>query len=166
GSASYQIRAMAVSPHCRGQGLGKLLLVGVEHFLASRGTALVWANARSEAVGFYQQQGYRVVSDEFVIADVGPHYLVSKSLVCKSLVSKSLNNVGVMPCPRRYSLFINKTKRFTDDPRHCPCPWHLPGCHCAVCHRKTAHRCGSIARSLQSGNLGAGQPGGGPERLQ
>jgi len=93
GSASYQIRAMAVSPHCRGQGLGKLLLVGVEHFLASRGTALVWANARSEAVGFYQQQGYRVVSDEFVIADVGPHYLVSKSLVCKSLVSKSLNNV-------------------------------------------------------------------------
>lgn len=80
GSAPYQIRAMAVSPRCRGQGIGRELLAGVENYLAAHGSTVVWANARSSAVGFYQQQGYRVVSDEFMIEDVGPHYLVTKQL--------------------------------------------------------------------------------------
>lgn len=78
--APYQIRAMAVHAGCRGQGLGGLMLEGVESFLSARGARVVWANARSPAIGFYLKQGYQVVSDEFVIADVGPHYLVSKRL--------------------------------------------------------------------------------------
>jgi len=88
GSAPYQIRAMAISSHYRGQGVGRLLLAGVENYLRSRGSTVVWANARSSAVGFYQQQGYQVVADEFVIEGVGPHYLVTKLLV-----TESLNNV-------------------------------------------------------------------------
>lgn len=80
GRYPYQIRAMAVSSRCRGQGLGRILLASAEDYIKSLGSTVVWANARSSAVGFYRRQCYQVVSDEFDLEGVGPHYLVTKSL--------------------------------------------------------------------------------------
>jgi predicted GNAT family N-acyltransferase len=38
------------------------------------GSPLLWANARSAAIGFYERLGWRVVGEEFVAADSGlPH---------------------------------------------------------------------------------------------
>lgn len=76
----YQIRAMATSPACRGQGVGNLLLAAAEGYAQSQGAALIWANARSSAIGFYTKSGYSPASEEFVIQGVGAHYLVTKSL--------------------------------------------------------------------------------------
>lgn len=76
----YQIRAMATSPACRGQGIGSLLLTYAEGYAKSQDAALVWANARSSAIGFYVKAGYEVASEEFVIDGIGVHYLVIKSL--------------------------------------------------------------------------------------
>ena len=75
---SYQIRAMATGSACRGKGVGRLLLAAVEEHANSEGSSLIWANARSSAVGFYTKAGYRVASSEFNIDGIGPHYLVVK----------------------------------------------------------------------------------------
>ena len=75
-----QIRAMATGSACRGQGVGRLLLAAVEEHAKSRGSSLIWANARSSAVGFYTKAGYSLASSEFNIDGIGPHYLVVKSL--------------------------------------------------------------------------------------
>lgn len=77
---AYQIRAMAASPTYRGQDIGTLLLAAAERHAKSRGSALVWANARSNAAGFYTKSGYRLASEEFLIDGVGLHYLVIKRL--------------------------------------------------------------------------------------
>lgn len=78
GDISYQIRAMAITPACRGQGLGNLLLSAAENYAKLCGARLIWANARSSAIGFYTKAGFRVGSEEFMIDGVGPHYLVAK----------------------------------------------------------------------------------------
>ncbi|NQX89002.1 MAG: GNAT family N-acetyltransferase [Halioglobus sp.] len=77
---SYQLRGMAITKSRRGRGLGRLLLVAAEHYMAQHGATCAWANARSAALDFYCKAGYRVRSDEFLIEGVGPHYLVSKSI--------------------------------------------------------------------------------------
>ncbi len=76
----YQIRAMATDEAHRQKGLGILLLQAAEEYAKSQGADVIWANARQSAVGFYHKAGYQLASDEFVIPDVGPHYLVTKSL--------------------------------------------------------------------------------------
>ena len=78
---TYQLRGMATSEQCRGLGVGILLIESVEHYLKAIECAGLWANARTEALGFYKKQGYQVMSDEFMIENVGPHYLVAKALV-------------------------------------------------------------------------------------
>lgn len=77
---AYQIRGMATSPAWRRQGVGCMLLNAAERYAKSQGSALIWANARSSAIGFYTQSGYSLVSREFVIEGIGAHYLVTKSL--------------------------------------------------------------------------------------
>ena len=78
---AYQIRAMATDSACRGLGVGKLLLAAVENYARSERSSLIWANARSSALGFYTKSGYNIATSEFYIEGVGPHYLVIKSLV-------------------------------------------------------------------------------------
>ncbi|MCC5835690.1 MAG: GNAT family N-acetyltransferase [Opitutales bacterium] len=78
---AWQIRGMATSSTCRGRGVGNLLLTSAEDYAKSRGATLIWANARSEAAGFYTKSGYSLASEEFFISGVGAHFLVVKSLV-------------------------------------------------------------------------------------
>lgn len=78
--SAWQIRAMATSTACRGQGVGSLLLVSAEHYAKRSGASVMWTNARTPAIGFYTKAGYSVISEEFMIEDIGPHYLVMKSL--------------------------------------------------------------------------------------
>lgn len=78
---TYQLRGMATSQQCRGLGVGIRLIESVEQYLTAIKCAGLWANARTEALGFYKKQGYQVMSDEFMIENVGPHYLVAKALI-------------------------------------------------------------------------------------
>lgn len=80
GVPAYQLRGMATHPEYRGQGIGKELLQYSEIFLKNRGISRTWCNARSGAVLFYQKQGWKVVSEEFMIDGVGMHYKMFKSL--------------------------------------------------------------------------------------
>ncbi|WP_346621762.1 GNAT family N-acetyltransferase [Blastococcus montanus] len=60
---------MATDPPVRGAGVGRAL---VEHGLA-RLADLVWCDARTSAVGFYERTGSRVVGEEFDKPGLGPH---------------------------------------------------------------------------------------------
>lgn len=77
--SAWQVRAMATSRACRGQGVGSLLLAAAENYARGSGASVIWANARSSAIGFYTKAGYSVISEEFMIDGIGPHYLIVKS---------------------------------------------------------------------------------------
>jgi GNAT superfamily N-acetyltransferase len=77
----FQIRGMASSKSYRGHGVGRLLLSAVESYAKKQGAILIWANARTSAIGFYTKLGYSLASEEFHIKGVGSHNLVTKLLI-------------------------------------------------------------------------------------
>lgn len=67
-----QLRGMATDPRpdLRNRGYGSLLLdVGID--LARARAEHLWANARSDVIGFYVSRGFSVVGDEFETHDTG-----------------------------------------------------------------------------------------------
>lgn len=81
---AWQLRGMATEPAVQGRGLGTQLLQWVEGELEQRPeyayVGMMWCNARESALGFYEKNGWRRVSDMFVIATAGPHYKMTKDL--------------------------------------------------------------------------------------
>jgi GNAT superfamily N-acetyltransferase len=77
---SFQIRGMAVLPAFQKQGVGEVLVKEAEKFCTTQKADLIWFNARTSAVGFYQKMGYEILGPEFEIYDVGPHFLMYKKL--------------------------------------------------------------------------------------
>jgi GNAT superfamily N-acetyltransferase len=75
GRPGYQLRGMATRSDLVGQGIGRALLAYAERALDERsGRLLLWCNARSGAAAFYAKVGWSIVSPEFDIPTVGPHY--------------------------------------------------------------------------------------------
>jgi predicted dehydrogenase/GNAT superfamily N-acetyltransferase len=81
GEPAWQLRGMATHPTYRGKGIGKQLLAFAEENLPSTSSHLWWCNARTGAVGFYRQQNWVVVSGEYRIEGVGPHYRMVRHLL-------------------------------------------------------------------------------------
>jgi GNAT superfamily N-acetyltransferase len=74
GGAVYQLRGMATAESAWGTGVGRALLRFAEEALVAEiGACGVWCNARVESIGFYERLGWRVVSEVFDVAGVGPH---------------------------------------------------------------------------------------------
>jgi GNAT superfamily N-acetyltransferase len=75
-----QLRGMATRSDLVGRGIGRALLARAEQVLAERSLPrLLWCNARRAAVPFYEKLGWRVVSPEFDVPTVGPHYTMIRS---------------------------------------------------------------------------------------
>lgn len=74
----YQIRGMAVLEQYQKKGLGELLVRHAEKYVAEKGGALIWFNARERATGFYEKVGYYVIGKPFEIRGVGTHYVMFK----------------------------------------------------------------------------------------
>lgn len=71
---AWRLRGMAVDPARQGTGIGRQVLEGAVAIAVAAGAPLMWANARSTALGFYESQGWRVAGPEFITADTGlPH---------------------------------------------------------------------------------------------
>lgn len=78
---AFQLRGMATKANLQNQGLGKRLTNFAENIIVSNtGLRLVWCNARLEAVGFYEKQGWEKVSNVFDIENVGPHIKMVKEI--------------------------------------------------------------------------------------
>jgi PhzF family phenazine biosynthesis protein len=76
GREAWRLRAMASAPKVRGKGYGaQALLFGIDE-VRRRGGSLIWCNARSGAVGFYEHLGFQTVGDEFDIPEIGPHFVM------------------------------------------------------------------------------------------
>ncbi|WP_343531532.1 GNAT family N-acetyltransferase [Pedobacter sp.] len=78
---AYQLRGMATDSRFFGKGYGAALLKYAVSYIKNAKAEYIWCNARTSAVDFYKKQGFQVVSDEFEIAGVGPHYVMILNLI-------------------------------------------------------------------------------------
>jgi GNAT superfamily N-acetyltransferase len=81
GKPAFQLRGMATAADYRNRGIARdLLQFAHRAILESSPIRLYWCNARTSAAGFYQKQGWRIDSEEFIINPSGPHYRMIKSI--------------------------------------------------------------------------------------
>lgn len=72
--AGYQLRGMATDTEFRGMGCGKAIIEFAVSYIKNTHVAYLWCNARAGAVKFYQNLGFEIISDQFEIPQIGPHY--------------------------------------------------------------------------------------------
>lgn len=77
---AFQLRGMASSAKHRGSGAGKIALKALEDKAREEHASVIWCNARISAAGFYSNAGWKIVSPEFEIEGVGPHFTMLKNL--------------------------------------------------------------------------------------
>lgn len=70
----FQLRGMATLPNHRGKGAGNQLLNFAITFLRGRKVNYIWCNARLSALSFYRGMGFELISEEFIIEEIGPHH--------------------------------------------------------------------------------------------
>ena len=76
----YRLRGMATLEDHQRKGYSSELLKMAFPIIKQNFCSLLWCNARTPAVGFYQKVGFEKVGEEFDIANVGPHFLMLKKL--------------------------------------------------------------------------------------
>jgi predicted GNAT family N-acyltransferase len=72
----YQLRGMATIEKFRGQGMGNQLLNFAIVYLRGQSANYLWCNARKVASRFYLNMGFEIISPEFEIQNIGPHYVM------------------------------------------------------------------------------------------
>jgi GNAT superfamily N-acetyltransferase len=71
---AWRLRGMAVDPSRHRSGVGRAVLAAVVDVATAGGAPLLWANARTSALAFYEAGGWVVAGPEFITADTGlPH---------------------------------------------------------------------------------------------
>ena len=73
---AYQLRGMATTEQYRGKGFGNQLVNFAIVYLRGQKTNYVWCNARKKAVAFYHNAGFEIISPEFEVPGIGPHYVM------------------------------------------------------------------------------------------
>ena len=72
---AWRLRGMAVQPDRQGSGVGAQVLAEAVSAARAAAAPLLWANARTTALGFYQRHGWQVAGTEFLASDTGlPHH--------------------------------------------------------------------------------------------
>jgi ribosomal protein S18 acetylase RimI-like enzyme len=76
---AWRVRGMATATPGRGKGAGTAVLDALlEHAIAG-GASRVWCNARTPARSLYERAGFRAVSEEFELPDIGPHFVMERN---------------------------------------------------------------------------------------
>jgi GNAT superfamily N-acetyltransferase len=81
GDDSWRLRGVAVDPEHQGSGVGWTLMLDCERRIRAAGGEMVWCNARTGVIPFYEKLGFEVFSDVFNIAMIGPHVEMRKLLL-------------------------------------------------------------------------------------
>jgi GNAT superfamily N-acetyltransferase len=80
-SDAWQLRGMAVAADRQGTGLGAAVLLGAIDLVRVARAPLLWANARTSALGFYERLGFEVVGEEFTHGPLElPHRVIVLAL--------------------------------------------------------------------------------------
>jgi GNAT superfamily N-acetyltransferase len=77
---SWRIRGMATVARARGEGAGGAVLAGLITHARAVGATRVWCNARTPARSFYERAGLHIVSEQFEIPGIGPHFVMELRL--------------------------------------------------------------------------------------
>jgi len=72
----FQLRGMATLEKYRSRGLGNHLLNFAIVYLRGQHVNYLWCNARKTALQFYKNMGFEVISPEFEVPEIGPHYVL------------------------------------------------------------------------------------------
>jgi GNAT superfamily N-acetyltransferase len=86
--AGYQLRGMATADGYKGKGIGKELVEFAKQYLRGRSADYMWCNARQVAVPFYERLGLKIVSPQFEVPGIGPHYVMYVKLSGPDMKSK------------------------------------------------------------------------------
>jgi len=78
--SSWRVRGMATSEGKRGEGVGTALLDAVIVHVRQRGGRLLWCDARTPAVAFYQRAGFVTRGEAWSDPVLGPHIAMELSL--------------------------------------------------------------------------------------
>lgn len=84
GEPGWRLRGMATDPARRCTGVGAALLRAGLVAAAEVGVPLVWCNARTSAVAFYERFGFTVRSEEFLAAHGIPHVVMALDLATRT----------------------------------------------------------------------------------
>lgn len=75
GERAWQLRGMAADVGVQGKGLGgRLVKFALQDALGEGYSSVFWCNARKAAAGFYEQNGWKYISEEFMVPVFGPHF--------------------------------------------------------------------------------------------
>jgi len=74
GEGGFRLRGMASDPAFAGKGYGAALINFAINELTSVQAAYIWCNARTSAVGFYSKLSFELISEEFEVPGIGPHF--------------------------------------------------------------------------------------------
>ncbi len=77
----WRLRGMATAESHRRTGLGKALLEGCFDHIRQHNGDLIWCNGRTSAFAFYEPMGFETEGEEFDMPNIGPHYIMWRSLV-------------------------------------------------------------------------------------
>ncbi len=72
----YQLRGMATVEEFRGRGIGNQVLNFGIVYLKGQKANYLWCNARKKALPFYLNMGFEIISGEFEVSGIGPHYVL------------------------------------------------------------------------------------------
>jgi GNAT superfamily N-acetyltransferase len=75
-AGSWRVRGMATDAPSRGRGFGTAVLAALLEHAREQGARRVWCTVRTPARSLYERAGFRVLSDEFEIPDIGPHFVM------------------------------------------------------------------------------------------
>lgn len=76
----YQLRGMATADGYKGKGVGSKLVKFAKQYLQGDSADYIWCNAREVAVRFYERSGFNIVSPQFDVPGIGPHYVMHVKL--------------------------------------------------------------------------------------
>src|ERR1700730_5281404 len=68
-----RLRGMATAEDRRSRGIGAAVLAAVVEHVRAHGGGLLWCNARTPAVLFYERAGFATRGDSWVDPVIGPH---------------------------------------------------------------------------------------------
>jgi ribosomal protein S18 acetylase RimI-like enzyme len=73
---AWRVRGMATHEEARGRGAGSAILAALVQHAVDHGATRVWCNARLRARTLYERAGFRVISEQFEVPEIGPHYVM------------------------------------------------------------------------------------------
>ena len=73
---AYQLRGMATLESHRNKSIGNQLVNFAIVYLKGQKANYIWCNARKTAARFYLSIGFEIISAEFDVPGIGPHFVM------------------------------------------------------------------------------------------